>query len=145
MPNVTQIISGHNKTILRRAAQTPQDQAIKTCNCRKKEDCPLKGTCLSEGVIYQATVTSPNNCTATYVGLTATNFKTRWRNHQTSFNNVKCKNSTELSKYVWDPRKGETVHKPNRQMPAVYSRKTLHHHKTRAGNVEQAQWAGFRM
>ena len=41
MPNVTQIISGHNKTILRKAAQTPQqDQAAKTCNCRKKEECP---------------------------------------------------------------------------------------------------------
>ena len=57
MPNVTQIISGHNKTILRKAEQTPQDQATKTCNCRKKDECPLKGTCLSEGVIYQATVT----------------------------------------------------------------------------------------
>ena len=101
MPNVTQIISGHNKTILRKAAQTPQDQATKTCNCRKKDECPLKGTCLSEGVIYQATVTSLNNHTETYVGLTATNFKARWRNHQTSFNNEKSKNSTELSKYIW--------------------------------------------
>ena len=101
MPNVTQIISGHNKTILRKAAQTPQDQATKTCNCRKKDECPLKGTCLSEGVIYQATVTSLNNRTETYVGLTATNFKARWRNHQTSFNNGKSKNSTELSKYIW--------------------------------------------
>lgn len=36
----------------------PQDQATKTCNCTKKDECPLKGTCLSEGVIYQATVTS---------------------------------------------------------------------------------------
>ena len=36
-----------------------------------------------------------------YVGLTATNFKARWRNHQTSFNNEKSKNSTELSKYIW--------------------------------------------
>ena len=91
----------HNKTILRKAAQTPQDQATKTCNCRKKEECPLKGTCPSEGVIYQATATSPNNCIETYIGLTATNFKARWRNHQTSFNNEKSKNSTELSKYIW--------------------------------------------
>ena len=54
-PHVTQIICGHNKTILRRAAQTPQDQATKTC--------PLKGTCLSKGMIYQGMVMSPNNCT----------------------------------------------------------------------------------
>ena len=30
------------------------------------------------------------------------NFKARRRNHQTSFNNEKCKNSTELSKYIWE-------------------------------------------
>ena len=30
-----------------------------------------------------------------------TNFKARWRNHQTSFNNEKSKNGTELSKYIW--------------------------------------------
>jgi len=62
----------------------------------------LKGACLLEGVIYQAVVTTPNNRAETYVGLTATNFKTRWRNHHTSFNNKKSKNSTELSKYVWE-------------------------------------------
>ena len=89
MPNVTQIISGHNKTILRKAPQAPQEQATTTCNCRKKAECPLKGACLSEGVIYQATVTSPNNRTETYVGLTTTSFKRRWRNHQMSFNNEK--------------------------------------------------------
>jgi len=96
MSNVTQIISGRNKTILRKEAQMPQEQATTTCNCRKKEECPLKGACLSEGVIYQAVVTTPNNRTKTYVGLTTTNLKTRWRNHQTSFNNTKGENIIHL-------------------------------------------------
>ena len=37
----------------------------------------------------------------TYVGLTATEFKTRWRNHQMSFENESKKNDTELSKHLW--------------------------------------------
>ena len=39
--------------------------------------------------------------TETYVGLTATDFKTRWRNHQMSFKHEKRRNDTELSKYLW--------------------------------------------
>ena len=49
---------------------------------------------------YQATVKTQES-TETYIGLTANEFKTRWRNHKTSFNNEKKKNDTELSKYVW--------------------------------------------
>ena len=33
--------------------------------------------------------------------LTATDFKTRWRNHQMSFKHEKRRNDTELSKYLW--------------------------------------------
>jgi len=32
----------------------------------------------------------------------ATNFKERYRNHQTSFRHSKRRNETELSKYVWN-------------------------------------------
>ena len=96
MANVRQVIDGHNKTILKKAAQTPQDQANKTCNCRKRDECLLKGTCLSKDIINQATVMSSNNKSETYVGLTATEFKTRWRNHQTSFKNEKCKTTPNL-------------------------------------------------
>jgi len=34
MPNVKQIIDGHNKTILKKDSQLPQDQAMKACNCK---------------------------------------------------------------------------------------------------------------
>ena len=76
------------------------------CNCRKKPDCPLEGKCLQSNVIYQATVTTATT-TETYVGL-ATNFKERYRNHQSSFRRSNRRNETELSKCIWtlqDPKK----------------------------------------
>ena len=96
MPNMKSIISSHNKYILSNAT-TPTQQPD-TCNCRKKPDCPLEGKCLQANVIYRATVTTETT-TETYVGL-ATNFKERYRNHQTSFRHSKRRNETELSKYV---------------------------------------------
>ena len=75
-------------------------QTTKMCNCRKKDECPLKGECLKKEIVYQATVTTREN-SETYVGLTATEFKTRWRNHQMSFKREEKRNDTELSKYLW--------------------------------------------
>ena len=100
MPNMKQIIDGHNKNILKKAAQPQQDTATKTCNCRKADECPLNGECLLKEVVYQAKVTTKEK-TETYIGLTATEFKTRWRNHQMSFKHENKKNDTELSKYLW--------------------------------------------
>ena len=101
MPNVKQIIDGHNKITLNKAKQNTSTNNIeKKCNCRKKEECPLRGESLIKEIVYQATVKTQES-TETYIGLTANEFKTRWRNHKTSFNNEKKKNDTELSKYVW--------------------------------------------
>ena len=36
------------------------------------------------------------------MGLTATAFKTRWRNHQMSFKDEKKRYDTELNKYLWE-------------------------------------------
>jgi len=41
---------------------------------------PLEGQRSVKEVVYQATITTAEN-TEMYVGLTATEFKTRWRNH----------------------------------------------------------------
>ena len=56
MPNVHQIITAHNKTILDKQIKAPENPT-KECNCRYKESCPLHGKCLTESVVYQATVT----------------------------------------------------------------------------------------
>ena len=85
---------------MKKADQPQQNQVPKSCNCRNKANCPLKGECLVKEIVYQAKVATSDTI-ETYVGLTATEFKTRWRNHQQSFTNEKKKNDTELSKYMW--------------------------------------------
>jgi hypothetical protein len=63
----------------------------------------MSKNCLAKSVIYQATVkTSDKRPTQTYVGLTENEFKTRYTNHKASFNNYEKRNSTELSKYIWN-------------------------------------------
>ena len=47
--------------------------------------------------------------TQTYIGVTANDFKTRYRNHLKSLRNEKYKHETELSKHVWN------LEKENRQ------------------------------
>ena len=70
MPNVHQIITANNKTILDEQIKAPENPT-KECNCRYKESCPLQGKCLTESVVYQATVTRKDNQQKeTYVGLT---------------------------------------------------------------------------
>ena len=100
-PSMKQVIDGHNKATLKKAKQPEKDQTVKMCNCRNKNDCPLEGECLQKEIVYQATVTTSEK-KETYVGLTATEFKTRWRNHQMSFKHEKKRNDTELSKYLWE-------------------------------------------
>ena len=75
------IIASHNKQILSNASTTP-NQRPDSCNCRKKAECPLEGKCLQDHVVYQAMVTTQTT-TESYVGL-PTNFKERYRNHNTS-------------------------------------------------------------
>jgi hypothetical protein len=100
MSNFKQNIDGHNKSKLSHRAKTPDE---KKCNCQKPSECPMSKICLAKSVIYQATVkTSDKRPTQTYVGLTENEFKTRYTNHKASFNNYEKRNSTELSKYIWN-------------------------------------------
>lgn len=102
MPNMQNVISAHNKAILAKQPQTNTTDASKECNCRQKVSCPLSGKCLTESIVYQATVTREDTAEEmTYVGHTGGQFKTRYNNHTNSFRNVKHKHSTALSKYVW--------------------------------------------
>ena len=110
MPNIKDTIDKHNKSQL----NTTQDPP-KNCNCRDKARCPLNGKCREKGIIYQAIVKAKDKenrhtaeNTETYIGLTETEFKQRYANHKQSFNNVKLKNSTELSKYIWTLKEKKT-------------------------------------
>jgi hypothetical protein len=45
--------------------------------------------CLTKDLVYQAKVkTKDNNDIKTYIGMTATTFKERYRNHKKSFNDI---------------------------------------------------------
>ena len=60
----------------------------------------LQGKCLTRNIIYQATVKSKGDI-KTYIGLSERPFKERYRNHIKDFNNSKYRNSTELTKHIW--------------------------------------------
>ena len=55
-------------------------------------------------VVHQATVRTGDK-RETYIGLTATQFKARYRNHLMSFRHEKRRNETELSKHLWQLKK----------------------------------------
>ena len=96
MNNMGNIIKAHNNRILKATNNQPEDK----CNCRNKDNCPLPGKCTTQNVIYEATVTTPNN-SKKYIGLTANTFKTRYTAHKATFTKREKENSTELSKHIW--------------------------------------------
>ena len=99
LPNMKNIISGHNNKILNNEEKDPEEK--KTCNCRKKQECPLNGNCLTESVIYKATVKTEDK-EYEYIGSTEKSFKNRYYNHTKSFRNEKYQNETKLSRCIWD-------------------------------------------
>jgi hypothetical protein len=103
MPNLKQTINNHNKNLLA-DDHTQPPTGNKTCNCRKRDECPLQSHCLTESIIYQAIASTENNSKPdeTYIGLTANPFKTRYNNHTASFRHETKRSATELSNYIWD-------------------------------------------
>ena len=98
MPNMKTVVDAHNKKVMN--TQSPEPDT-KPCNCRNKNQCPLGGKCRTSEIVYQATVTSENNTTETYIGLTENEFKLRFGNHQQSFRHDRYRTQTELSKHIW--------------------------------------------
>ena len=61
----------------------------------------MEGKCESKGVVYQATVSYQGKCEK-YVGLTERSFLARHTEHYRNFQNRNPKNSTVLSRKIWD-------------------------------------------
>ena len=96
MPNVSKIISGHNKKMLNPVQKTFG------CNCRIKNNCPLENHCLTPSVVYEARVTNNTNTEEKiYVGATATTFKERYSTHMSNIRLPNYRTITELSNYAW--------------------------------------------
>ena len=109
MPNVSSIISSHNKKVLNGKTV---DQSEKTCNCQKKNLCPLNGNCLDSQLIYQCNVRKNENENGMYyIGLTGNTFKDRWNGHNYTFRHEEKENSTELSKHIWEFQRQEIAPK----------------------------------
>ena len=99
--NVQRIISAHNRKVISKHNQVaaPRQQL---CNCRAGvASCPAGGSCLEEGVVYEATVTAPGKVTRTYIGSSSTSLKTRINNHHCDFRNRGREHATTLSTHVW--------------------------------------------
>ena len=100
-PNMGNIISAHNKKILRKSDNN--DVLVEPgCNCRNEEECPMQNKCLTAESVYRATVSSEDGKRKIYTGAAATTFKLRYGNHKQSFNNRKYASDSTLSKYIWE-------------------------------------------
>ena len=121
--NFDRIIKTHNNKILQQHAQTTEKR---TCNCIKKEECPLNGECLSTEVIYEAKVKTKDT-EKIYVGMTGDTFKTRYTNHKQSLTHEKYRNQTKLSAHFWEE-------KNKQKNPIVKFRKISNASKFRPGN-----------
>ena len=97
MPNMESIVRQHNSRILK---EVPQD-SVNECNCQRHEECPLKGKCLTDNVVYKAVVTTDND-SKQYIGSCSTTFKLRFGNHKNSLKYEKNRNFSELSNYIWE-------------------------------------------
>ena len=98
MPNIAARFSGHKQRLER------EETCQKKCNCRVKAQCPMDGHCQTSGIVYEARVNTEQDEAKQYIGLAETSFKVRYANHKTSFHNEKYRNSTELSKHLWNLR-----------------------------------------
>ena len=104
LPNVGNNKKKPQKTRESNSKKEMQEHQPKTCNCRKTNQCPLNGKCLTKSVIYKASVTTHdgNEEARTYIGLTKNEFKERFNGHKHSFSNKNKRQNTELSKHIWE-------------------------------------------
>ena len=102
LPNISAIISGHNRSILKEATNNDiNNSTTRECNCRDgPQSCPLQGNCLKNSIIYQASLSTTNE-KSSYLGQAGNTFKERFNNHKQSFRCRAYEHSTALAKKVW--------------------------------------------
>ena len=84
--NMAQVISRHNKQILKKAEPSPT-KVTKECNCQKANlPCIMGGKCVQGCVVYQGAVTRHDTGQVDfYTGLSEPSWKLRWGNHKANF------------------------------------------------------------
>ena len=102
MSNIEQLIKSRNKQLLQHS-ELSHDSKPRECNCRVKDACPLNGKCLTESLVYKATLTGGDEQFC-YVGMTEGPFKNRYNGHASSFRLERYRSATKLSEKVWTLR-----------------------------------------
>ena len=76
---------------------------IRLCNCRNPDICPMNGNCLSQDVMYEATVSSnlQQYQTRVYKGITKRIWKERYKEHKQAFRNPSKRTDSKLSEEIW--------------------------------------------
>ena len=87
----------HNYKVLN---NKPNETVINNCNCHNKDTCPLPNSCRTKYIIYLANIDCDiaeykQKCS---LGSWETTFIGRFGSNKKSFNHVKHKNYTKLSK-----------------------------------------------
>ena len=125
MPNMNSYTYMHNHKVLN---DKPNETGINNYNCCNKDTCPLPNSCQTKCIIYQANIDCDiagykQKC---YLGSCETTFEDRFGNHKKSFNHVKHKNNTELSKEFWEIKKRnrtpKITYKNYQNMPFLQSK-----------------------
>ena len=98
--NMKAIISSHNKKLLNTQAT---NENKKTCNCRRGTACPMNGACLTPAIVYNSHVETEDT-TELYIGVTEPPWNQRYNNHKSNFTHVSERNTTTLSKRIWELR-----------------------------------------
>ena len=75
MPDRKHKVNTHNKKII----NPPKDNITRTCNCIRKHQCPINEKCLTNNVLYKASITpnEENSKTKIYYGVSQTTLKHR--------------------------------------------------------------------
>ena len=104
MGNMATIIKSHNSYVLG-ASQSNEEEQPKLCSCprTKKDECPLQERCLTQNVIYKATVRTSSE-QKEYIGSTGRSFKKRFSEHKHALKHRDSQQSTTLSKFIWKAR-----------------------------------------
>ena len=143
---VSSIITKHNAHIIRNSQS--QNTETDNCNCDNKNTCPLPKQCMTNNIIYKATVTTNNtNDTKHYIGMTATTFKERYANHTSSFRHKKDSEQNETFETYLEIKRKQSglyhqmvnfktryfVHRGIKTLQFMFGRKILHfeRHKQR--------------
>ena len=95
-------VAQHNAKVLRDDPQ--QNTQHPGCNCQGGPAlCPVQGKCLTDCVVYRATVTETvSRKVETYTGVTGNTFKERYNGHKSDIRHRKNRHNSTLANHIWD-------------------------------------------